>query len=685
MSERDYEINGRIFKRERYKPSTNDTVLVSNTTGNKTNNQLALSWDAKGLEKEYQVIACKVMLNEWAQRVPQYPVLRAFVREGSRSDNIELFITFEVVEHLESSEIRLVMTHATASMTNCLSTVAENIIKEHRLVVSPLEKEPVEPSDTLNKETERKEQRLENRLEERQASELIRPTTNMTEQLEYLESEIKNKNAQIELMQDREYFLEMTKTRLEASNKQWDSQLEGVKREYEDKLTDLVQRLKKQEAYQEMLVRQREGYEQQLSKSEELNRELDKANVLLNARVGELRVDHDRLEKVGELEKEVSHLKEKVADSLSVNQRLEMTNQALEEALTHLETNHHHLVEKVQTDYNALEETLKEAEKRALLEASNKNQALYEKQAIEERYDKAQEQIMSLETDKDYLDIQLKEKEIILAQSDEQKRWLERLVTTLEEELEQLREEHVALSNRVLEMEAGTQREELQQSATKIELDDTIRQLTKENELAAQHIATLLASMPQQDVAVETFQEAPFEVDSAGETYSETWAFTQEEDCIYEKDPFKRDVAIEELTHSILATRKEEEEDIVQLFDLAEAAGLKQVRLTTAQFKDFISELRFLNFRWNQIYELDSIDHKQGFLKWCLPYIEDVENFQEILEEDVKPSLFSRKSVTMGEDTLLLLEAYSALSVYLDTYYLKVSSYIDKYFINEEN
>lgn len=701
MSERDYEINGRIFKRERYKPSTNDIVLVSNTTGDTTKNQVTLSWASRGLEKEYQLVACKVMLNEWAQRLPNYPVLRAFVRAQDSSDNIELFITFEVAEHLESSEIRLVMTHATVSMGNCLNKVTERTITETNsfTLLDEEQREPVEVNllkdkllsqsliiDKLNKETERKDQMLENALKQKKANDPIRPTTSMTEQLEYLEAEIKNKNAQIELMRDKALSYATTNDKLVAGQRQWEMTLENVQKEYHGKLTELEQLLRKQEAYQEMLIRQRDGFEQQLLKSEALNRELDKANVLLTTRVSELQVDHQRLEKVAELERETSSLKERLSEELGNKKRIEMANKALEEALERLEVKQHHLVEKVQSDYNTLENSLKESEKKALLEATNKHQARHEKQEIENRYEKEKEKRVSLEADRDYLEIQLQEKEMILSQSDEQKSFLERLVTTLEDELEKLREEQAMMSYHMSEVAASAQEEENKQNAEYLQLDETIRQLTQANKVAEQRIESLLTQMPEQEVSTELIASTTFDSERQENEHTETWALSHDkEEAIYESDPFKTEVEIEELTQSILDTRKEEEDDIIHLFDIAETAGFKQVRLTTKQFKECVSELRFLNFRWNQIYELDSIDHKQGFLKWCLPYIEDVENFQEILDEDVKASLFSRKSVTMGEDTLLLLEAYSALSVYLDTYYLKVSSYIDKYFINEEN
>ena len=109
------------------------------------------------------------------------------------------------------------------------------------------------------------------------------------------------------------------------------------------------------------------------------------------------------------------------------------------------------------------------------------------------------------------------------------------------------------------------------------------------------------------------------------------------------------------------------------------------IKISKSDYRKAVLGFKFLGFRWSQVLIMDDADKNADFLEWCKPFINKMDAFEEELSLDVKKSFFSKNYVTIDESTYNILKGYSELSTYLDTYYLKVSYYIDKYFLNEGN
>lgn len=745
-----YQIDCRIFKRERIKPSKENIIIIPGQSKKVEKNQLEFSWQASGVDSSYVAVACRVMLKEWKRVLGEYPICRGFVAVKS-DQTYKFYVTFQVSGELEKQEIQRVVSTGMGILQECLVRVSEKVNVRPTNMISELEVtsvdhnltkvEEVNPMqetiqtnivdidlmlkvktyelqlrdqnqliDRLNHEIKRQDDVLTEFSENQRRDQFgaISHQEKLMEQVDALKETLQERENQVRVLVEKEKNLGEVNKKLVVEKvqiqKDWQTRCQLLEQKGQTNDAELMH----QKANLDDLIRKHQAMSTKLHTSEEINRQLDKANLKLNDTIQKLKVDAtkvkyvDKLEtRVKELEQDKVELKEQAHQSDRLRQRFEHTNQRLTESLERLENNQTTLVGKAQEDYEALEESLVETEKKLLAETNekqkyllewNKLQELVEKQTVES--EQLTQEVVTLTESLSSVTEELEQAKTDELTLQEQKQediqeWMEKydaLESDLEESEEQRQNIAIVWEDRYQLLKEKYDELSLESTTYKDELDVLMGQLTQLEEGTQQlnQMPDVYASKARQQMETEQSEHFSYQ-DYEDDEYDEDDYYYEYDEDLYEEDPYVEDVAVEELENSMKRDQGRDEKDIKKLFEKADNTDYKEVKLEDEDYKKYRLELKFLNFRWNQIYSINNVEKNMDFLNWCLPYVEDVEDFKNSLTTDVKKSLFNKKYVTMDIETLTLLEAYSALSVYLDTYYLKVSSYIDKYFLNEEN
>lgn len=769
MGGNQFNIKYRIFKRERVRESKESTSIISKQKSNLDKNQLELGWDNSLLDTSYVSIIGRVMLKEWERVLSDFPIYRAFYHTKNDGE-VKLFITFNVTGDLSGEEIKQVVFTATDILNECLEKVAKKVLgkevfeakaKENTNVPeAPVSQSPEiqvnQPAKTkpvmndyekqlreqdalikqLTLEVEQQESILKGFTSIESTETQLNSVTNhdMLADINELHGKISSYETQFSLLKSREVNLieinnklaeekanqadlfQQKLAKLEQASQQKIYQLEQLANQKNQQLEQLNGQMKD-------IVRDNQALTTKLNTNDEINRQLDKANLKLNDMLEQNKVDAKRMahmakleEKIKELEKEKSYFKVQYLDSQRLSKQFENTNRRLNESLERLQSSQSDLVGKARDDYNALDETLQESEKSLKLEVNerqkleiqltklNKNLAA-EKLKNEEKNDKfktLEKDFINRQEEKDALLVTQKELEKALEQKELQVKNVKATNEILNEKLDELeikkekwnlmdewQEKYSLLETRYRELdkEGYSYRQEINLLTAQIsKLEGKIKGMPEEVYIKpSEPVEVSKPVFVERMLANNVEKKAVQSKDEDDEYYYEDdYDYDYEyEYFTYEADPYVEDVVTEELMNIRKKDQVKDERKIKAFLEASNERTYTDVKIDATDYKQLILSFKFLSFRWDQVYIMDDADKNSAFLEWCAPYIDEIDEFQEELSYDVKKSLFKKKYVTIDESALNLLKGYSQLSNYLDTYYLRVSYYIDKYFLNE--
>lgn len=769
MGGNQFNIKYRIFKRERVRESKESTSIIPKQKSNLEKNQLELSWDNTLLDVSYVSIIGRVMLKEWERVLSDFPVYRAFFHV-KQENNVKFFITFNVTGDLSGEEIKQVVFTATDILNECLEKVAKKVlgpdafrekfkesqktlelpevetkkpqIKESTKTISNDYEKQLKEQDALIKhltlEVEQQESILKGFTSIQTAEVPVNSGTthDMLADINELRGKISSYETQFSLLKSREVNLieinnklaeektnqlelfQQKLTKSEQVNQQKIYQLDQLNEQKNQQIEQLNNQMK-------ALVRDNQALTTKLNTNDEINRQLDKANLKLNSMLEQNKVDAKRMshtakleEKIKELEKEKSYYKVQYLDSQRLSKQFENTNRRLNESLERLQSSQSDLVGKARDDYNALDENLKEAEKSLKLEI-NERQKL-EIQLTKARKTLAAEKLKNEEKnnkfktlEKDFVNRE-EEKDVLIATQEE----LEKTLEQKDLQIKNMKATNEILNEKLDELEIKKEKWGLMdewQEKYKV-LESRYKELDKEGYSYRQEIGLLTSQLSKleekikgksESVAIDASQPSiskPVFVERMLTSTIEKNNIQPEEDLeedyyyeddydyeyeyeyeyfTYEADPYVEDVVTEELMNIRKKDQVKDERKIKAFLEASDERTYTDVKIDASEYKRLILSFKFLSFRWDQVYIMDDADKNSSFLEWCAPYISEIDDFQEDLSYEVKKSLFKKKYVTIDESALNLLKGYSELSNYLDTYYLRVSYYIDKYFLNE--
>lgn len=724
-----FNINYRIFKKERVKNNDRSLLIIPKNQEKGTFNQLELSWKNEFLEETYVSIVGRVTVKEWERVLEAYPINRAFIQ--IKEDNTtKFFITFKVIEDLSSTEIRNLIFTAINILNECLEKVTKKIVGEQVLgsYLNEIEETETLPSLSTNYEERLKEQDdliKQMTLEVEQQENFLQSLDNMEKSIDAkmlstektLLTDINNLQKKISAYEQQVEAFRVKEQRLMEENNQLREVSSHHTLTYEMKLKEVTTLINQKEGQIDKLNNEIKDYARKIQAlttkdniNAEMNVQLDKANLKLNEMLKQNKLDTNRLAQMSQVEtklkeifKEKMALKTELSDTQRVVQQYENTNKRLNESLEKLQANQENLIGKAREDHGYLEDNLKESEKQIKLEKNEHQKVMIELKEVNQKL--AQERLNREEKDKKIIQYDKKIKNYELTKQENQEKYKE-----LEEELLQknIQVKNIQVTNDLLK-EKIENLEIKQAKFANIEdwedkyetLEMKFTELNNEAYSYRQEIHLLNTQITKLEERVvtdigktgrddRTVKEAPKKDTQKVQAVIEEEDYDYEYDYdydyeyfTYEADPYVEDVVTEELINIRKKDQVKDEVKIQEYLSSFDTDDYTDVRIKSSEYKKYIMAFKFLTFRWDQVFIMDDIDKNTAFLEWCAPFIEDVDDFQEDLEYEVKKSIFNKKYVTMDKSTLNLLKGYSELSTYLDTYYLRVSYYIDKYFFNE--
>ena len=408
MEMNQFNINYRIFKKERVKNNDRSLLIVPKQKEVGTFNQLELSWNNEFLEKTYISIVGRVTVKEWERILGAYPINRAFVQIKEDS-SIKFFITFKVSEELSGTEIRNIIFTATNILNECLEKVTKKIVGEQVLGSYLNELENIEEVPThavtpsLNYEERLREQDNLIRkmtLEVEQQESFLNSLNDMEKSIDSgmisneksLLSDISILQKKIATYEKQFKAIKVKEQRLMEENNQL-REVNGYQAlEYEAKIKDTANAVFEKENQIKKLNKEIKDYVRTVQAlttkdniNAEMNSQLDKANLKLNEMLKQNKLDTNRLGQMSKIEsnfkevfKEKLILKTQLADSQRMVKQYENTNNRLNESLEKIQSNQEVLVGKAREEHDYLEDCLRETETKIQLE---KNE--YQKIVIE--------------------------------------------------------------------------------------------------------------------------------------------------------------------------------------------------------------------------------------------------------------------------------------------------------------
>ena len=690
MSKNLFEIKSRIFKKERIRDDKNDLIIIPNKKTVSNRNQLELSWHNIALESAHLTIVGKVFLKEWERRFNHYSVSRCFIQEP-RANQHRLYLSFQVSQSLNSKEIKELLSASSTILEECLVKIVNKLGIEIVVREEVSLKQTKEESVPKVEETEEDKiiKKLHQDIEEQEQL-LVQLTAKQTSQ----HKRPKNEEKLNQLKEQEIFFDQQEKKYLVAELNRKDDMIKSLKEDI-NSLTQEVSELT-----------------DEIKTNNQVNRQLDKANIKLNDRLNERKIDAERLEKVSELETTVRNLHQENSDyRIKINESQSMTekyrNQVkqLSQSLENGKKAQEELLEKAQFDYEKLDKSLLEAEKKLILEINERQKAeiqleeLRANLAVAKRQNEEQER----KNNKLVLDVsnqlELREKAI------NQEELVQQQLDNTLEELKMSEATNKVLKAEIYELEYQKEKwDQLDEWQIKYqELVEQFSHLETESLSYRQEVGFLTSQLNMmEDKLEENEKELDYylsqrvaiepEVKKANEekiewqaTIIDDYDIEYEEDFYYEADPFIEEVMAEELINAHKEDQIADEKKIKELLKSYYDEYFHDIKISKSDYRKAVLGFKFLGFRWSQVLIMDDADKNADFLEWCKPFINKMDAFEEELSLDVKKSFFSKNYVTIDESTYNILKGYSELSTYLDTYYLKVSYYIDKYFLNEGN
>lgn len=682
-------IDIRLFKKERIEPGKSSQLYIENNQEIPTLlNQLELTFTKESKENFYRYN--QLFLSNWNHYLPDYQIILAFDTLSDK-DYPVLCVTFSIKELLTSMEmemlfdtIKYMVGESTLGINQNVPTQAKVLTEVEEQVVSDDDQHMMELLRQQVKEQQDTIIELENRVLKQNVM-LERSTeNNSTEHIKISDQLFALENENSELY---ERLKQMTKDSIELDEyKESVKEAQKIITHFETKVESEKNKRRKQARY----------FKKRLEYSDLLNQQLDRANRQLSDRLKEFQSHPDNHKKVKELEQALAinqqenlDLTQQVNEYEVTIEQLSQTNERLTQNIEQMKEYHdegitnknkditdrqavlQEQMAQLQKDYTTLRETLeneRSQSKEMVGEYSSQAQNYVEQQ---EELVAAKNQIVLLEeklqVSQEHYQMQVNQFKMAFSQLQTDNKRLNKDSQLYQEEMNDLTQEMDELNQELKDLQAFIiDILEYNMSKTDAESKEEEKEISGMIEakemLDAQH---LISHMYQQE------EETSFETREPA---------YDDDDLYYEKDPYVMQVEQTELFSSGYNHQKEDEADIEGLFEASDVAESVDVKLEITSYKQSHTELKFLEYRWQQVRAVHKDKANVVFLDWCEPYISDVNNFLDELQGVVKHPIFSKKYVQLPKDAKLRLKAYSALSVYLETYYLKASSNKKQYF-----
>lgn len=682
-------IDIRLFKKERIEPGKSSQLYIENNQEIPTLlNQLELTFTKESKENFYRYN--QLFLSNWNHYLPDYQIILAFDTLSDK-DYPVLCVTFSIKELLTSMEmemlfdtIKYMVGESTLGINQNVPTQAKVLTEVEEQVVSDDDQHMMELLRQQVKEQQDTIIELENRVLKQNVM-LERSTeNNSTEHIKISDQLFALENENSELY---ERLKQMTKDSIELDEyKESVKEAQKIITHFETKVESEKNKRRKQARY----------FKKRLEYSDLLNQQLDRANRQLSDRLKEFQSHPDNHKKVKELEQALAinqqenlDLTQQVNEYEVTIEQLSQTNERLTQNIEQMKEYHdegitnknkditdrqavlQEQMAQLQKDYTTLRETLeneRSQSKEMVGEYSSQAQNYVEQQ---EELVAAKNQIVLLEeklqVSQEHYQMQVNQFKMAFSQLQTDNKRLNKDSQLYQEEMNDLTQEMDELNQELKDLQAFIiDILEYNMSKTDAESKEEEKEISGMIEakemLDAQH---LISHMYQQE------EETSFETREPA---------YDDDDLYYEKDPYVMQVEQTELFSSGYNHQKEDEADIEGLFEASDVAESVDVKMEITSYKQSHTELKFLEYRWQQVRAVHKDKTNMVFLDWCEPYISDVNNFLDELQGVVKHPIFSKKYVQLPKDAKLRLKAYSALSVYLETYYLKASSNKKQYF-----
>ena len=689
MRESYYNITYRIFKRERVRVTKQDLEILPKKIENtkEMKNQIEFSWQNDYLETSHLSIVCKVMLKEWERLLPKYPVSKAFMQ--FKTDNmVRLYISFSVPDDLSKSEIKNIIDTGQVTLGECLDKVTLKVVGPEKLTKIPMKIESKSRKHTTSNakeikiEEDEQIKRLNQEIEQQEAL-IQRLTTQQKElQAEFVLEDVAPVTVPKSVVVPVEAIEIVENEPIEVKSDYFgDSQ--------DQKIAELIKE-------NEALKKEVTVLTEEVTTNYEMNRQLDLANMKLNDLLKKNKLDAERVTKVSEIEERLKQTLQENSDyrirqmeAKRLSDQYANNNEHLKESLTRLEEEQAELIKQAQTDYTALDEQLKEAEKELILESNERHKVAIQLKNTQKKLVTSDLELEDKNKKIKSLSIELRNQLDLRQELTEEQEQLEETIDQLTSELQLAKVANTILKEQLEDLEAKQasydriddwqeKYEDLVDRYTELEAESL--SYRQEVALLSSQIQTMNEKISQEIKAEQVIER--FEMPQ--QSPLEELLFDDELDFMYEEDPYVEEVITEELMQIRKKDQTQEEKKIKELLDYYHHEDrYDDIKVTKEKYRQHMLSFKFLKLRWEQVFVMDESDKNTAFLEWCEPYIEDIESFEEELAADVKRTFFMKNYVIMDGGTYQILKGYSRLSAYLDTYYLKVSYYIDKYFLNE--
>lgn len=652
MLNSDIRVTSRLFSKERKRATEKSEIILSDISKKRLENQLELSWmNTNQLEKSYIVIACQVMLNEWNRLFPDFRIFRAFLdyqEDGESSYNL----TFEIPRTLSKDEIKSLVSSAVRLLESCLLRVTERMAKQSAEM----------------------------------ANQTVSAENYGVNQIEF-DDQVQNYEGDVPGMDAQQWMIAQSSI-LNSDWKDDNLRLQETVKEYLKELTQ--ERIAKDE-----LLQKNSDLSYQLEEAKLLNKKLDQANLILIEAVKKAKGSKNKGHQIEEIdmdfvenELDLDETKDEKRTRRQRYSKLEKENKRYQEMIDQLLSEKEAIIREAQQDVKQLEDELIVIQKRTHEDDAKLKKLLSEQQMMQEREDALKEDFDVVnsnlaKTKEAYAEkvAQLENMQIVIDET-QAKVW------RLETDVNEWKRKHEFTQKQLTKEQTEYEEDTVKWEHSYKRMDEAVSNLKKralKYQLLFEEVVKRTSSLEMEikpapvtseSIAMQNLFNEIKEVPLTLEELTDL-------DDHYEPDPSKGHDVMNDMVRKMTVDQSKVEKEIYMLFEKSKNPVNDELKVPEEEYALDMAELTYLPVRWNKIYQINLINKNMDFLKWCLPYIKNLENFWDQIGALVKQPMFENNVVLMDNRTFVLLKAYSQLSSYLDTYYVKPAQYVEQYATNK--
>lgn len=644
-------VTSRLFSKERKHATETSEIILSGITNSRFENQLELSWvNTNQLDKSYIVIACQVMLNEWNRLFKEYKIFRAFL-DYSKDSTTSFYMTFEIPHPLDKAEIKGLVSSAVRLVESCLVRVSERLDENP----SSVEEGMISPENYSVNEIE------------------------FDDQLEVYQGEVASN------LDEQEWMIAQSS----IINDKWKDESLRLQQLAQNYLRELTQeKLEKDE-----IIQRNQALVKKVKEMKVINRKLDQANLALIDALKKAQVEQYKVEEVTQLEAkmteqalEVLDIKEEKAIQNQYQEKLVQENKHYQEVIDKLVAEKEKIVLEAQLNVKQLEDELTHVQKQTFVDGSEQKKVIVQQRLLRERETELKREVSDLNQKLYKVTTSFNEQSEVIDNKQEILDKLQDTVWKLEREVSEWKRKHEYTQTQLSQEKEQNEEYVVKWEHSYERMAQTVVALKKKAESYQQLLHSISQKLQELEFDIKplNINHTPYNVE---ENVANEIPLTIEEltdlDDHYEPDTLKKETVMNEVIQKMTEDQSDFERSVRNLFQKSMNPSLEEVKLSEEEYALHMAEITYLPMRWNKIYQINLPNKNMEFLKWCLPYIKDLEEFWQQLGVLVKQPLFDSKVVIMDDRTLVLLQGYSKLSTYLDTYYVKPAQYTEQYLNNK--